>query len=76
MQTIIYILPELFISSAIMLFLMLGVFIKNSYKLISFLTMFFGFYPEPLLNTLDVSINNLVNNYEADVNYYTSEINK
>ena len=38
MQTIIYILPELFISSAIMLFLMLGVFIKNSYKLISFLT--------------------------------------
>jgi len=41
-----------------------------------FLTMFFGFYPEPLLNTLDVSINNLVNNYEADVNYYTSEINK
>ena len=41
-----------------------------------FLTMFFGVYPEPLLNTLDVSINNLVNNYEADVNYYTSEINK
>ena len=38
MQTIIYILPELFISFAIMLFLMLGVFIKKSFKLINLLT--------------------------------------
>ena len=38
MQTIIYILPELFLSIAIMTFLMLGVFIKNSYKLINLLT--------------------------------------
>ena len=41
-----------------------------------FLTMFFGVYPEPLLTTLDVSINNLVNNYEADINFYISEMNK
>ena len=38
METIIYILPELFLSIAIMTFLMLGVFIKNSYKLINLLT--------------------------------------
>ena len=38
MQTIIYILPELFLSSAIMFLLMLGVFIKKSFKLINFLT--------------------------------------
>ena len=38
MQTIIHILPELFLSLAIMFLLMLGVFIKNSYKLVNFLT--------------------------------------
>ena len=26
-------------------------------------TVFFGFYPEPLLNTIEVSINNLIDNY-------------
>ena len=29
-----------------------------------FLTLFFGFYPEPLLNTIDISINNLIENYQ------------
>ena len=38
MQTIIYILPELFLSIAIMFLLMLGVFIKKSFKLVSLLT--------------------------------------
>ena len=38
MQTVIYILPELFISLSIMFLLMLGVFIKKSYKLVSYLT--------------------------------------
>jgi len=38
MQTIIYILPELFLSLAIMFLLMLGIFIKKSFKLISFFT--------------------------------------
>jgi len=38
MQTIIYILPELFLSAAIMFLLMLGVFIKKSFKLVNLLT--------------------------------------
>ncbi len=38
MQSIIYILPELFLSISVMTLLMLGVFIKKSFKLINFLT--------------------------------------
>lgn len=38
MQTIVYILPELFLSIAIMFLLMLGVFIKRSFKLVNLLT--------------------------------------
>ncbi len=38
MQTIIYILPELFLSIAIMFLLMLGVFVKKSFKLVNLLT--------------------------------------
>ncbi len=38
MQTIIYILPELFLSIAIIFLLMLGVFIKKSFKLVNLLT--------------------------------------
>jgi len=38
MQTIYYILPELFLSITIMALLLLGVFIKKSFKLISLLT--------------------------------------
>ena len=38
MQTIIYILPELFLSIAMMFLLMLGVFIKKSFKLVNLLT--------------------------------------
>jgi len=38
MQTIVYILPELFLSTAIMFLLMLGVFIKKSFKLVNLLT--------------------------------------
>ncbi len=38
MQTIIYILPELFLSLAIMTFLMIGVFVKKSFKLVNLLT--------------------------------------
>ena len=40
MQTIFYILPELFLSLAIMFLLMLGVFIKKSFKLVNLLTIF------------------------------------
>ena len=38
MQTILYILPELFLSIAMMFLLMLGVFIKKSFKLVYLLT--------------------------------------
>ena len=38
MQTIIYILPELFLSISIMTLLILGVFIKKSFKIIHTLT--------------------------------------
>ena len=38
MQTLVYILPELFLSLAIMFLLMLGVFIKKSFKLVNLLT--------------------------------------
>ena len=38
MQTIVYILPELFLSAVIMFLLMLGVFIKKSFKLVNLLT--------------------------------------
>jgi len=38
MQTIVYILPELFLSLTIMFLLMLGVFIKKSFKLVYLLT--------------------------------------
>ena len=38
MQTIVYILPELFLSIAMMFLLMLGVFIKKSFKLVNLLT--------------------------------------
>ena len=38
MNSIIFILPELFLSITIMFLLMLGVFIKKSYKLVNFLT--------------------------------------
>ena len=38
MQTIVYILPELFLSITIMFLLMLGVFIKKSFKLVNLLT--------------------------------------
>ena len=40
MQSIIYILPELFLSISVMILLMLGVFIKKSFKLINLLTIF------------------------------------
>ena len=42
---------------------------------LAFLTLFFGFYPEPLLNTIDASIDNLINNYQINLNYYLTEQN-
>ena len=30
-------------------------------------TLFFGFYPEPLLNTIDVSVSNLIDTYNSKI---------
>tara|TARA_B100001123_G_scaffold424949_1_gene537162 strand:- start:446 stop:1504 length:1059 start_codon:yes stop_codon:yes gene_type:complete len=40
-----------------------------------FLTLFFGIYPEPLFNTTDVSINNLIDKYQSDINFYLVQKN-
>jgi len=37
--------------------------------------LFFGIYPEPLLNTINISINNLIDNYNANINFYLSRTN-
>ena len=42
---------------------------------LSFLILFFGFYPEPLLSTIDVSINNVLENYREDIRFFKLEEN-
>ncbi len=39
---------------------------------LAFLTLFFGFYPDPLFNTIDISINNLLDKYQLNLNFYLS----
>jgi len=39
------------------------------------LTLFFGIYPEPLLNTVDISINNLIDKYQIDINFHLAQTN-
>jgi NADH-quinone oxidoreductase subunit M len=38
---------------------------------LAFLILFFGFYPTPLFSTIDISINNLIDNYQATLNFYS-----
>ena len=33
-------------------------------------SLFFGFYPEPLINTVETSVSNLINNYNASLEIY------
>ena len=40
---------------------------------LAFLILFFGVYPEPLFNTIDISVNNLSENYQIDINFYLAE---
>ena len=40
-----------------------------------FLTLFFGVYPEPLFNTVDISVNNLIDNYQTDINFHLAQTN-
>tara|TARA_B100001123_G_C15316906_1_gene1026433 strand:+ start:526 stop:2028 length:1503 start_codon:yes stop_codon:yes gene_type:complete len=39
-----------------------------------FLIIFFGIYPEPLFNTVNISINNLIDNYEMNLSYHLAQI--
>ena len=38
---------------------------------LAFLILFFGFYPTPLFSTIDISINNLIDNYQTTLNFYS-----
>ena len=40
-----------------------------------FLTLFFGIYPEALFKTVDISVNNLIDKYQMDINFYLSQTN-
>ena len=39
-------------------------------------TVFFGFYPEPLINTVEVSVNNLIEMYNYNLSFNTTELKK
>ncbi len=39
-----------------------------------FLILFFGFYPDPLFKTINISIHNLINNYEANLMFHLANI--
>jgi len=36
-------------------------------------SLYFGFYPEPLINTVEVSVSNLISNYNANLEIYTAK---
>ena len=40
--------------------------------ILALLVIFFGFYPVPLMETLNVSVDNLINNYNSDLIYHMS----
>ena len=39
--------------------------LKKNFK--AFLILFFGFYPEPLINTIEISVNNLIEMYNSNL---------
>ena len=40
-----------------------------------FLTIFFGIYPEPLFNTINISVNNLIDKYQTAINFHLAYYN-
>jgi len=40
-----------------------------------FLIIFFGVYPEPLFDTVNISVNNLLDKYQADINFSLTQSN-
>jgi len=49
------------------------IFILSS---LAFLTLFFGFYPDPLFRTIDISVSELIKNYEMNLTFYLTEAAK
>jgi NADH-quinone oxidoreductase subunit M len=49
------------------------IFILSS---LAFLTLFFGFYPDPLFRTIDISVSELIKNYEMNLAFYLTEAAK
>ena len=39
-------------------------------------TILFGFYPEPLINTIEVSVNNVIEMYNSNVEMYLAKNNQ
>ena len=54
--------------------------LDNSEKLIlwslAIPVLFFGFYPEPLINTIETSVKNLIETYNFNLNMYMPEVQK
>ena len=42
---------------------------------LAFFNYFFGFYPLPLMETFNVSVNSLIDNYETSINFKLNMIN-
>ena len=42
-------------------------------SILAIIILLFGFYPEPLIETMNISVNNLINNYQIDI---TSNLNQ
>jgi len=42
---------------------------------LAFTTVFFGFYPQPIFETINVSVNNLISNYQTDLTMSLININ-
>ncbi len=40
---------------------------------LAFFVIFFGFYPSPLIETVNVSVDNLINNYQTDISFEISK---
>ena len=57
-NAIYFLIPEIFLSLSIFTFIIFGVFKKNSFNLIYRAT----------FNTVNVSVDNLINNYNMEIN--------
>ena len=42
---------------------------------LGFLILFFGIYPASFFNTIDASVNNLIENYQSSLSFHLTSIN-